>query len=371
MNEIQRSTQTLNPPRSATTSKLSVVILSLTALWSTLMLVVSALWGSGVLAAPFGNPEPNRYSSLLDQMSVPVGAGLIGFCALLSLVFVALLLTLPRLRATAVGMVGAFAFLLSLITTVVFTDTLLLAYIGYTLSLQFPPIPGPVVWQAVLMVGPGLWLAAWASLEAGRRRQLKETDDHSVDAKRSADSFGSSPVVTTSAKIAVGAAVAVPVIYGTTRILWAVGIPFGLRAQDYTEGVRVGMWHSGLALAIAGIMGALLTLGLVQKWGERLPRWTGPLAGRRVPILLATIPATIVALALFTGGMGLIRAVLAGGVGLEHNWVTIGPTLLFPLWALALGWATYAYRARRLASESGKSKGAETRVGARSSASAV
>lgn len=70
--------------------------------------------------------------------------------------------------------------------------------------------------------------------------------------------------------------------------------------------------------------------------------------GRRVPMLIATIPASIVTLTLFAGGMRLVQSVLLNDVDLSSNWVTFGPTLPFPLWALAPGWATYAYRARRL-----------------------
>lgn len=208
-----------------------------------------------------------------------------------------------------------------------------------------------------MLLGPGLWIAVWASLESRRRSSRAGADAAVVDASVadastagviSVDAAEGRQPVRVSAKIAVGVAVAVPVIYASTRILWALGIPFGLSPEFYSEGLQVGMWHSGLALAIAGLLGALLTLGLVQRWGERFPRWTGPLVGRRVPILLATIPAGIVTLAMFTGGMGMIHSVLLNGVSIDGNWVTIGPTLLFPLWALALGWATYAYRARRL-----------------------
>lgn len=311
-------------------------MLSLSAVWSLTMLVVSVLWGSRFLFSPFGHAEQGEYNSLLDYLSIPAGAALVGSCALLSLTLASILLTLPRLRTKAVATVGVFAVVLALVTTVVFTDTLVLAYLGYTLSLQFPPIPVPVLWQGFMLLGPGLWVATWASLESRhwRKRASAEPDNRQP--------------IRGSARVAVGVAVAVPVVYASTRILWAMGIPFGLSPEFYNEGLQVGMWHSGLSLAIAGLVGALLTLGLVQKWGERFPRWTGPLAGRRVPLLLATIPASIVTLALFTGGMGLIHSVLLKGVSLDGNWVTIGPTLLFPLWALALGWATYSYRVRRL-----------------------
>ncbi|SMX97318.1 hypothetical protein BSP239C_02808 [Brevibacterium sp. 239c] len=357
MKTTQSYTQSAYPSQSTQPLNLGVIMIGLSAVWSLTMLVVSVLWGSGLLLPPFGHAEPGEYNTLLDYLSIPAGAALVGSCALLSLTLAATLLTLPRLRGRAVAAAGIFAVFLTLVTTVVFTDTLVLAYLGYTLSLQFPPIPVAVLWQGFMLLGPGLWIAVWASLESRRRSSRAGADAAVVDASvADASTAGVISVnaaegrqpVRVSAKIAVGVAVAVPVIYASTRILWALGIPFGLSPEFYSEGLQVGMWHSGLALAIAGLLGALLTLGLVQRWGERFPRWTGPLAGRRVPILLATIPAGIVTLAMFTGGMGMIHSVLLNGVSIDGNWVTIGPTLLFPLWALALGWATYAYRARRL-----------------------
>lgn len=352
MKTTQSYTQSAYPSQSTQPLNLGVIMLGLSAVWSLTMLVVSVLWGSGLLLPPFGHAEPGEYNTLLDYLSSPAGAALVGSCALLSLTLAATLLTLPRLRGRAVAAVGIFAVFLTLVTTVVFTDTLVLAYLGYTLSLQFPPIPVAVLWQGFMLLGPGLWMAVWASLESRRRSSSAGADasvaDASIAGVISVNAAEGRKPVRVSAKIAVGVAVAVPVIYASTRILWALGIPFGLSPEFYSEGLQVGMWHSGLALAIAGLLGALLTLGLVQRWGERFPRWTGPLAGRRVPILLATIPAGIVTLAMFTGGMGMIHSVLLNGVSIDGNWVTIGPTLLFPLWALALGWATYAYRARRL-----------------------
>lgn len=337
--------------------------LGATVLWSAVMLVTTVLWGAGILDAPFGDAQPGEFTSLLDKLSVPLGAGLVGFCALVSFAVAAVLLTLPRLRRPAVPVVGVMTVGLSLITTIVFTDTLLLAYLGYLLSFQFPPIPVPIIWQAVLLAGPVLWLAVWASLGAQNRTGTDPSQmvpGSGNDGGRSDD--GPADVagrgrVSTSAKVAVVIAVTVPAFYAFTRILWAAGIPLGLTDELYTEGNKVGMWQSGLALAIAALVGALLTLGLVQRWGERLPRWTGPLASRRVPISLATIPASIVALALFTGGAGLVRDGLLGGMGPggadpASNWATTGPTYLFPVWALALGWATYTYRARRLTAES-------------------
>lgn len=45
----------------------------------------------------------------------------------------------------------------------------------------------------------------------------------------------------------------------------------------------------GLSLLLVGL--ALLTLGLVRPWGERVPRWAPFVGGKRIPPLAAVIPA--------------------------------------------------------------------------------
>lgn len=147
MKTTQSYTQSAYPSQSTQPLNLGVIMIGLSAVWSLTMLVVSVLWGSGLLLPPFGHAEPGEYNTLLDYLSIPAGAALVGSCALLSLTLAATLLTLPRLRGRAVAAAGIFAVFLTLVTTVVFTDTLVLAYLGYTLSLQFPPIPVAVLWQ--------------------------------------------------------------------------------------------------------------------------------------------------------------------------------------------------------------------------------
>lgn len=344
--------------------------------WSLFLLVMSVLWGLGIVASPLAGSEEWTFTSMIAALPGPFAGLIIGSVSLLSFVGSAALLTATRLRQRlfdrgGARVLGVVVLAFAAVVTVMLTDTLLLAYLGYALSLQFPPIPAPVIWQGVMLLGPLLWIIVWAGAEKTSRRIHEDSHRHSTETVHVEDSaaghrranvdgtgrVGRSTSVTASAKIAVVVAVIVPGFYALTRVLWAVGIPFGLSEGLYDEGQRVGLWHSGLALALAAIGGILLTLGLIQRWGERLPTWLGPLGGKRVPITLATIPATIVSLAIFTGGVGLVRTIFSGTpeIFADSWWVTIGPTLLFPLWAVALGWATFAYRERRLAAEAGAS----------------
>jgi hypothetical protein len=124
------------------------------------------------------------------------------------------------------------------------------------------------------------------------------------------------------------------------------------------QGQEIGEWISGLFLATFGLVGAALMLGLVHRWGEVFPRWMIGLAGRRVPIALAVVPASLVSVLLVVGGIGIwsgldqmvANMVADGGknVGLVGGLIFhLGPTLLFPVCGAALAAATLGYYYRR------------------------
>ena len=92
-------------------------------------------------------------------------------------------------------------------------------------------------------------------------------------------------------------------------------------------------------------------LGLVQRWGEVVPSWMIGLGGRRVPIALAVVPASIVSVLLMVSGIALWSgydrmAVNAAASG-QNIWIVAGPALLFPIWAASLAVATLGYYYRR------------------------
>ncbi len=179
-------------------------------------------------------------------------------------------------------------------------------------------------------------------------------------------------------RIAVYVAMAAPVFYALTRYAWALGFPLGMSEEYLRRGQASGMWTSGLFLATFGLAGAALMPGLVQRWGEVFPRWMIGLAGRRVPIALAVVPASLVSVLLIVGGiaiwsgLGQMAAALAAGgaagMGLIGGIVfQVGPTLLFPVWGVALAVATLGYYYRRRGPCSACGRGASGEAGKPSS----
>ena len=80
---------------------------------------------------------------------------------------------------------------------------------------------------------------------------------------------------------------------GLWRMAMAVGIPVGASDEIRREHYGFPGWGTvyvfGLTFMLVGL--ALLTLGLVQRWGEVVPRWIPFVGGRRVPPLAAVVPA--------------------------------------------------------------------------------
>ncbi|MCZ4102499.1 MULTISPECIES: hypothetical protein [Streptomyces] len=85
---------------------------------------------------------------------------------------------------------------------------------------------------------------------------------------------------------------------GLWRMAMAVGIPVGFSGQlakDWQPGLEVSSYITLLTLVTEGL--ALMTLGLVRPWGERVPRWIPLLGGRRVRTWAAVVPALLGAFA--------------------------------------------------------------------------
>ncbi len=210
-----------------------------------------------------------------------------------------------------------------------------------------------VAYQLLSLIGGFLWVGATVSY--ARRSE----DACLVCGRRDGPEGWQAPDQAARwGRIAVYVAMIAPLFYALTRYAWALGLPLGMTEEYWRAGQARGSWISGLFLASFALVGGLIMLGLVQRWGEVFPRWLIGLSGRRVPLALAVVPAALVSVLLVVGGIVIwsgIPQVLANaqsvGMGAAEVrgaiLIQLGPTLLFPIWGIALALATLGYYFRR------------------------
>jgi hypothetical protein len=257
----------------------------------------------------------------------------------------------PLLISAGVVLAGVLLLLMTDITLLI-----LLGYIPYGLvglltgaaigQIWQDWLQWPVVHQWLCLIGGFLWLAA--TLSYTRR----SADACPYCGRRDSPEGWKSPERAAHwGRIAVYVSLIVPIFYAFTRYAWALGIPLGISNEYLRSGQQSGLWTSGLFLATFGLLGAALTLGLGQHWGEVFPRWMIGLAGRRVPIALAVVPASIVSVLLVVGGISIWSgyaqmADVAVASGQEMG-IVVGPTMLFPVWGTSIAIAALGYHYRR------------------------
>ncbi|SFH18488.1 hypothetical protein SAMN05421678_113129 [Actinopolymorpha cephalotaxi] len=330
--------------------------------WSALYAVLGLFWTAGGPGFPFGpGHDPVPYESALGSVPAGVAApalaafGILG--AVLGLVATRFLAADRTLGRAAPAFV-AYAAVTALALLVVVPDRRVLMLVAYAPILtgvglyvlvtgsSMPHLGDPGLWtvtqQAVFVLG-GL---AWAGLALATARRYRAA---CLACGRTAGRVSRWTTPATAARWgrwAVGLAVVVPLVYAGTRWAWALGLPLGIDQEFYRQGKEDGLWMAGAALGSLGILGAALTLGLVQRWGEIYPRWLWFRAGRTVPPKVAIVPATLVSVIVTAAGLAYWRLIWRPEFS-QQWWATLGPELLWPLWGAGLAAATLAYHLRR------------------------
>jgi hypothetical protein len=138
--------------------------------------------------------------------------------------------------------------------------------------------------------------------------------------------------------------------------LWRIALVAGLPvvntaiALPFSERVQI------VGLSIFAEVLALLSLGLVQRWGEVMPGWVPLIGGRPIHRLAATIPAALGAIALTGIWTFAVVNVLSGTTsgGLDYFFPTVAQKAVLlicyvPLvaWGPLLAVLTIAYYRRR------------------------
>ncbi|GAA5109509.1 hypothetical protein GCM10023339_09700 [Alloalcanivorax gelatiniphagus] len=325
----------------APTSRLARIAPWLAGLWAATYLPLALLHLARDTSPPW-TPTP---ASVLG--SVPLGPGVALVAVLAALAGIALAVTVttvssPRVRRAAAWLLAA----VGLVVTLAVADVRTLSFLGYGPMLILGALGiGPVTdpGQAVMvdslrslgssLGGAGMLVTAALTLSRPGRQP------------RWWDAAGARRI----GAWAVAVAVLAPVTYAVTRLAWAVGIPLGVRDEFLVE-LGEGRW-AGLGLGLFAMVGALLTLGLVQRWGRVFWSWLPVVGGRAVPVALAVVPGVFVALVVTSGGLAFWGMLLSGHLGdipgAEQDWAAWAPELLWPAWGVALAVATLAYRRGR------------------------
>jgi hypothetical protein len=330
------------------------------AAWLLLYGVLGVFWSLGGEGFPFGREnDPQAALSILEGVRAATGAPIIAALGLVGTV-----IAVAMARTWGQGVIGAamlaFAWAAAATLVLLIPDYRLLMAVAYApifvvgAPFGWPPasffdvITWPVVNQFACIAG-GL---CWAATALAYQRRSRGACPNCGRTGESTDWMTPANAARWG-KWAVAIAVLIPLLYAATRWAWALGIPLGISEEFFREGQAVGLWWAGAGLATVAIGGALLTLGLVQRWGEVFPRWIPFLAGKRVPPALAIVPASLVSILVTTAGLMFVRLTLLGAVGGvftfidEDDWAALAPELLWPLWGIALAAATLAYYYRR------------------------
>jgi hypothetical protein len=352
-------TTTSRPDRTGSGPRLrwQALALPVAAAWSLVYCALGIAWWAGAGGNP-ADPSVDEAAglSLLTVWGASMGAVVLtvlgGLGLLLSAAMTArrrgwptAVLSLRTTTVLAVALAGSLAVLLP--------DFRLIAAIAYTPILWvwglFGGTPGEVTlwpWPVVNMAVLSLAGLAWFVAALEDRRQRRPSG---VDAGRRRPRTMSA-LVARCGRPATGLAVALPLGYAVTRYAWALGLPLGV-SREFLDELGKGA-YTGAGLATLAVVGAVLTLGLVQRWGEVFPRWMIGVRGRPVPVGLAVVPAAVVSVVVTSAGLMFVRFGITGrfaenfpgGTSDVAAWL---PEMFWPLWGAALAAATYAYWLRR------------------------
>jgi hypothetical protein len=310
--------------------------------WSLIYGVLGSYWVMGGAGYPFGENDPRGHmmGSFLADLRADTGGAAIIITGLVGTAVAMAMMRQWRNRIVQVVLL-AFAWSASAALIVLVPDVRVLQNFAYAFMLHFDLFDWPVVNQILCIAGGFLWGATALTYQRRTREACMNcgrTDAGQVTSSIAAAKWG---------KWVTYIAVVTALPYGFVRLTWAAGIPIGvsdptwINTQTPTESLIVAV------LGILPIGGAILTLGLIQRWGEIFPRWCLFFAGKRVPILFAIIPATLASvMAIFSGLKLWIHWFQDGSVTCE-NWGELGPGLFWLPWGISLGAAAHAYYLRR------------------------
>lgn len=330
------------------------------AIWALAYAGLGLFWTLGGSGFPFGaahDPDPAipKGLSILSGARQETGAPVI-LAAGLFAVLIAAVMASGRGKGLMASGVIVTAWLLAMLLAVIIPDSRPMIAAGHipvllagkpfgwpdgvSISSQ---LPWPVLNQGLLILG-GLLFGATALFYHRHIRGNCIACGRDASERAAHKGSGGIPGL---GNLATWTAAGLPALYALTRWAYALGIPLGVSSEflDEMERENPGIWLGGALLGCLAVGGSLLTMGLVQRWGEVFPRWLPALGGQSVPIPLAVAPAIIVSAIATSAGLMLVRIQLRDPS--YGSWSLTGPGLLWPLWGVALFVAALAYYYRR------------------------
>ncbi|WP_052665061.1 hypothetical protein [Nitriliruptor alkaliphilus] len=337
-------------------------------LWSIATAVTAISWALDLLPHPFGDADQIAIGAVFNTSDPLIGTA---FTLVVALAGVACALVMrrtwhgPAAVVPSAPLLAAWGIVAAL--TLVLLHGSLLAFLGYTVVLPFlawfepallPAFVAAVtrpdtIFQLTATLGAVLWGNAAlryrraeraACVTCGRTPGWSVTDEARTRSR-----------ALRTGQVASWVAAGGLLIYPAMRIPWLFGIRIGVDAETWAQLQEEGV-EAGIALGLAGLVGAVLIAGLVRDWGVHVPRWMLGLAGRRVPIAAAVAPAIVVTIGFVALGRGTLMGALTGALGGRGGGVASGADVgmhvvafgaLLPAGvALAVAAAAYAVRRR-------------------------
>ncbi|MGC5284920.1 hypothetical protein [Micromonospora sp. DT231] len=319
--------------------------------WAWFLVVLGIFWSSGGAGYPFGHNDRTGpdYSSLLAGLERAVGGPLITVFGVLALVVAWRLdgrdRQPTRRRAGIIGGVGVAAVIVCVVLDARMIT--MLPPLG-VLPVGWLRADWPTLFQGVAAAGAALFLLASVAYAD------RTTDRDQRDLRRRGAGW------IRAGRIATYVAIVCPLPYALIRLAWsrgwAVGAPepFVLSLlRNQPENVYIEPILASFATG-----GAVLTAGLLCRWGRVFPRWIPVLRGRVVPMWLPLLLGGSAVVGIFGFGRGLLLAQL--GVHLPgqldtfqlwgepvDDWAYWGAGglgwCLFPLWSISLAVALTGY----------------------------
>lgn len=329
-----------------------------------LITVLGGYWSFGGAGYPFGRNDINGpdYSSLLSGVEHRVGGPAVAAVGLVSLVVAGRLDSMrldsmstdaparpPRRRAWTIGAGAAVA--LALIGIVVDGRMIVLLPPLGLLPIGWLEADWPTLFQTIVVAGAVLLFLA--SVAYARR-----TRDHGPAARERHQRIAGRWIRVGAAATFV--AMVCPLPYAVIRLAWSRGWSVGAPDPFVASLLRNQPENVVIEpiLASFAVGGAVLTLGLLRRWGRVFPRWIPVLRGRVVPLWFPLLLGGSAAIGIFGLGRGLLLGQLGVSVPGQLDafqqwgqpiddrayWGADGlGWLLFPLWSGSLAFALTGY----------------------------